>query len=91
MIFTDLFVANATHFYFFSEVGRFLGAADCPKQSDRASHRCLYNRKSVKNDCASNCLAFTYKNRAREKRTGVIREEIITVNKSNLKLSCFGL
>ena len=60
--------------------------ADYPKQSDRALHRCLYNRKSVKNDCASNCLAFTYKNRAREKRDGVTREDIITVNKSNSKL-----
>ena len=46
-----------------SEVGRFLGAADYPKQSDQALHRCLYNRKSVKNDCVSNCLAFTCKNK----------------------------
>ena len=39
----DLFVANATHFYF-CEVGRFLEAADYPKQSDRALHRCVEAR-----------------------------------------------
>ena len=34
MIFTDLFVANATHLYFFSEVGRFLGQSPkpCPRR-----------------------------------------------------------
>ena len=35
---------------------------DCPKQSDQALHHCLYNRKSVKNYCESNSLAFTNKN-----------------------------
>ena len=30
-----------------------------PKQSDRALHRCLYDSKSVKNDCTNNCLAFS--------------------------------
>ena len=52
----DLLVANAPHFYF-SESARFLGqrlkpcprrrgigAADYPKQSDRALHRCVEAR-----------------------------------------------
>ena len=37
-------------------------AVDYPKQSDQALHHCLYNRKSVKNYCESNSLAFTNKN-----------------------------
>ena len=43
----------------------YTNTADYPKQSDRALHRCLYDGKSVKNDCTNNCLAFTYNIMAR--------------------------
>ena len=78
----DLFVANAPHENRAKGVSfeliRVELAADYPKQSDRALHRCLYDRKSVKNNCANNCLAFTYKNRDRQRRAGAIREEVFT-------------
>ena len=37
----------------------YTNTADYPKQSDRALHHCLYDSKSVKNDCTNNCLAFS--------------------------------
>ena len=74
--YTDLFVANATHF----EACRFLGQSPkpCPNREG------LQEQRITPSKATELCTAAS--RRDRQRRAGVTREDISTVNNSNSKL-----